>query len=227
MMKTLLTYILSAAIGITFTAGASAQGLDPYYETLAQYNRIAPKQNPQWESASSTIKSSIQDSKNKVVGDLNNIIVSDNGSIQALEVNLNRIQLGSASLNYRELQIKSSARSYALNMDDSRIKDVYPEILASIDTAAGDSASSISIKNLIGSYIRADDGRRIGKVSEIMFTDRGDAAAALVVDVNYKTIRGETIALPFSSVEYLPKGNGFEVLLADQQADTVLEFADR
>ena len=226
-MKTLLTFILWTALGAALSPSAFAQGLDPYYDTLAQYNSIAPKQNPQWEGADSTLKSKIQDNKNKVIGDLNNIIVNENGSIQSLEVNLNRIQLGAANLNYRELQIQSSARSYALNMDDARIKEVFPEILASIDTAAGDSSSSISVENLIGANIRADDGRRIGKVSDVMFSDRGDGVTALVVDVTYKTIRGETIALPFSSVEYLPKGNGFEVLLADQQADTLLEFADR
>jgi sporulation protein YlmC with PRC-barrel domain len=226
-MKTLLTFILSAAMTLSLAAGASAQSLDPYYETLAQYNSIAPKQNPQWEGAESTMKSNIQDNKNKVIGDLKNIIVSENGSIQSLEVDLNRIQLGATSLNYRELQIKSSARSYALAMDDKRIKEVFPEILAGIDTAAGDSTSSISVKNLVGADIRADDGRRIGKVDDVMFSRNGDRVTALLVNVKYKTIRGETIALPFSSVEYLPKGTGFEVLLADQQADTVLEFADR
>lgn len=112
-------------------------------------------------------------------------------------------------------------------MDDTRIKEIFPEILANIDTAAGDSASSISVKNLIGANIRADDGRRIGKVGDVMFSKNGDRVTALLANISYRTIRGETVALPFSSVEYLPKGTGFEILLADQQADTVLEFADR
>lgn len=226
-MRTLLTFISCAVVTLSFAAGVSAQGLDPYYDTLAQYNRIAPEQNPQWESADSTMKSNIQDRKNKVVGSLENIIVSDNGAIQSLEVDLNRIQLGEASLNYRELQIESSERSYALAMDDNRIKEVFPEILANIDTAAGNSSSSISVKNLIGTNIRADDGRRIGKVADVMFSKNGDRAVALLAEINYKTIRREKVALPFSSVQYRAKGNRLEILLADQQADTVLEFADR
>lgn len=226
-MKILLTFILSAAVALSFATAVSAQALDPYYDTLAQYNRIAPEQNPEWEGAKSTMKSNIQDSKNRVVGSVQNIIVSENGSIEALEADLNRIQLGEVSLNYRALDIQSSQRSYELAMDDNRIQEIYPEILANIDTAAGNSASSISIKNLIGADIRADDGRRIGKVNDVMFTNNGDRAAALLINVNYKTVRGETIALPFSSVAYRPKGNGFRVYLADQQADTILEFAER
>lgn len=212
---------------LSMTMSASAQGLDPYYETLAQFNSIPAKQNPQWESTNDTLKSKIQDNKNKVIGDLNNIIVSESGMIQSLEVNLNRIQLGAANLNYRELQVKPSARAYSLAMGDSRIKEVFPEILANIDTAAGDSASSISVRNLIGSDIRADDGRRIGKVEDVMFSNNGDRVTALLANINYRTTRGKSVALPFPSVEYLPKGNGFDVLLADQQADTILEFANR
>lgn len=225
-MRNSLKCIAVMALFAIIIPPVQAAGLDPYYDTLAEYNRIKPKQNPQWETANRTLKSKVHDNKNKVIGDLQDIVVSENGSIDSLNVDLNRLQLGEINLNYNELNVTASPRSYALGYDDDRIADIYPEILASIGTAAGEGAAGISIESLIRSDVKADDGRRIGKVEDVMFSANGDRVTALLVRVNYKTIRGESVAIPFSSVEYRPKGSRYEVLLADPQADTILEFAD-
>ena len=204
----------------------NAQSLDPYYQTLADFNRIKPFQNPNWERSSSTLKSKIQDSKNKVVGELNDIIVTPDGAINALNVELNRLQLGDVFLNYRDLDISASARAYSMGFEDDQIEEFYPELVANIETAAGNASDSISMDALVNSDVMADDGRRIGKVEEVMFSERGDRAEALIIRVNYRTVRGETVAVPFSSVTYVPSGSRFEVMLADQQANTILEFAE-
>ena len=224
--------ILSLAITLILVTGLyslplKAQGLNPYFETLAEYNRIKPMQNPQWERSRDTLKSDILDRKNKTLGEVHDIVVTPNGTIQFLDAELDRIQLGEVALNYRKLNIGASERSYKLGYDDDQIKEVFADLLADIETAAGDDSDMISIDKLVGSDVHSDDGRRIGKIEEVMFTNSGDRAEALIVRVNYKTVRGESVAIPFSSADYKGDGSRYDVMLADDQTDTLLEFADK
>lgn len=218
--------LAAAIVVLALPAQSQAQGLDPYYETLSEYNRIKPFQNPNWERSQSTLKSKVLDRKKKVVGDLQNIVLTPQGAISSLNVDLNRLRLGEVSLNYSNLNISAAERSYSLGFDEERITEVYPELLANIETASGDDSDRISVNSLVNSDVVADDGRRIGKVEEILFSERGDRAEALMIRVNYKTVRGESVAIPFSSVDYKATGSAYEVQLADSQANTILEFAD-
>lgn len=225
-MYTKILTLVAAIFVLTCPAQSHAQGLDPYYETLSQYNRIKPFQNPNWERSQNTLKSKVLDRKKKVIGDLQNIVLTPQGAISALDVDLNRLRLGEVSLNYSNLNISAAERSYTLGFEEERVEEVYPELLANIETASGDNSDRISVKSLKNADVVADDGRRIGKVEEVLFSERGDRAEALMIRVNYKTVRGESVALPFSSVDYRAEGSKYEVLLADSQANTIIEFAD-
>ena len=225
-MFTKILTLAAAIFVLALPSQSQAQGLDPYYETLSEYNRIKPFQNPNWERSKNTLKSKVLDRKKKVVGDLNNIVLTPQGAISSLDVDLNRLRLGEVSLNYSNLNISAAERSYTLGFEDDRIAEIYPELLANIETASGEGSDRIAVKSLVNSDVVADDGRRIGKVEEVLFSDRGDRAEALMIRVNYKTVRGESVALPFSSVDYKAEGSKYEVQLADTQADTIIEFAD-
>lgn len=206
---------------------ANANSTDPYFDTLSTYNRTKPVHNTRWTGVDKTLKSSIQNNKKKVVGNLEDIILTPRGSVAALDVDLNRLGLGKTTLNFRDLQISSNARSYVLRYDDAEIEALRAQILANVETAAGESDENISVKSLVGADVLADDGRRIGKVDDVMFTTRGDRADALIVKINYRGVRGDSIAVPFSSVNFEPKGSRFDVRMADEQAETLLDFAKK
>lgn len=218
--------ILSILAMPTIAAPANAQGLNPYLETLNKLNDIKPMQNPNWERSSNTLKSRVLDKKNKVIGDLNDIIITPQGTISTLNVDLNRLQLGEVPLNYSKLDIEAAPRAYTMEYAEEQIEEFYPELLANIDTAAGNTASQISVKSLVGSSVYASDGRRIGDVEEVMFSERGERAEALLIRVNYKTVRGENVAIPFSSAKYEPNGSRFKVSVSNSDAETILQFAD-
>lgn len=223
LMRIFVIFILAI---VSIPAKVQAQAFDTFTQVLNDFNSIKPLQNPNWERSRDTLKNNILDNKNKVVGNLNDIILSPEGSISSLNVDLNRLQLGEINLNYSDLGISASTSSYKMGYDDGQIEDVYPELLANIETAAGNTGDSISVKNLVGSDVTDDTGRRIAKVEEVLFSESGDRAEAILVRVNYKTVRGESVAMPFSSVEYQPNGGRFDVKVTKQQADTILKFAD-
>lgn len=221
-------YIISAIFlaMLAFPSLASAQSLDPYYTRLSEYNRLQPRQNPSWNNLAQVQKNSIVDSKNKVIGNVNDILLGQNGAVETLNVDLNRLQLGQTMLNYRDMRIRSGSGSYILGFDSAQIRDNYASIMANIDTAAGEDANTMSARTLKGAAVEAHDGRVIGKVDDIFFSSRADRADALLVNVNFRSIRSKLVAIPFSSVDFTPVGNTLKVKLADNQADTILKFAE-
>ncbi|MFN3700889.1 MAG: PRC-barrel domain-containing protein [Alphaproteobacteria bacterium] len=203
----------------------SAQTLDPYYTTLNQYNRLKPLQNPQWRRFSDVQRHRVTDSGNRVVGNVQDILVAPNGTINAVNTNLNRLQMGTISLNYSQMQMRTGNDSYILGMDSARLRENSAMLMANIETASGNGADILALSSLIRAEVEADDGRRLGRVEEILMTSRRDRAAALLVRIDFRSVRSKSVAIPFSSVDFEPFGNGYKIKLADRQADIILDYA--
>lgn len=203
------------------------QALDPYYARLSELNRSKPYQNPQWDRFDKVQKNVIVDRKNKVIGALKGITLGQNGIVESLDVDLNRIKLGQTTLNYDAMRIRSGSASYILGFDDAAIKDNYASMLASVEPASGNTLSSMSAVALKGANLETSDGRRIGRVEELMFSKRNDRVEALVVSINHKGVRAPTLAIPFASLDFQPSGNTYRVAMPSAQADVLLSFASK
>lgn len=201
--------------------------LDPYYARLSEMNRSKPYQNPQWDRFDRVQKNTIVDSKNKVIGSLKGLTLGQNGIVESLHVDLNRIKLGQTTLNYKAMQVRSGSASYILGFDGSTIKDNFASMLANVEPASGDATTSIPAAALRGASLEASDGRKLGRVEEIMFSKRNDRAEALVVSINHKGVRASSLALPFTSATFEPIGNTYKAILDSNQADNVLSYASK
>lgn len=223
---TVRTALFLMASLICMSNVAAAQTLDPYYARLNELNQIKPYQNPRWDRLERVQKNAIVDNKNKVIGSLTGITLAQNGTVQALNVDLDRLQLGRTTLNYNAMRIKSGSASYILGFDDGAIKDNYAALLANVEPASGDDGL-LNAKALKGASIEVSDGRRIGRVEEIMFTARNDRAEAIVSNINYKGVRANSLAIPFATLNFYPVGNSYKVILTPHQADALLQFASK
>lgn len=222
---TLMTCLILVSTSMTWAAQAQDIGIE---QAILDMNRIKPMQNPNWERSASVMKSRIQDRKNKVMGDLEDITIDTSGNIKSLRVDLDRLQLGTdIVLNYDDMNIRSGGRAYILGFEEEQLQEFYPQILASIETASGENSDRISVRNIINSDVMAADGRRIGKVEDVMFDELGSVVEALVIRVRYRMVGGESVAIPFSMAEYKPdRGNRYNVTLSNADADSVLSIAE-
>ena len=229
-MKNLKIIILSAVV-LSFSAiplSVHAQSAVRINQHISDLNQIKPLQNPAWQRSADVLKSRILDRKNKVVGDLEDIIVGQQGVVDSLKVDLNRLQLGTeVYLNYNNMNIRSAERAYITNFDDDRIEEIYPELLANIESASGGDNGLISIKNLNNADVEAEDGRRLGKVEEIMFDiNSGNRAEALIIRVRASGIRGTSVAVPFYMPRYdVESATRYNVVVSNAEADAILDVA--
>lgn len=220
-----LKYVIALII-LSFPA--YAQGVGANIQTLNDYNKLQPLQNPQYERAQKILDRRILDSKNHVVGEVNDVIVGPNGSIQSLNVEFDRMRLPApVYLNYRDMDIRPAGKSYILKFDEEQIVRLYPEILAQVETAAG-GEGDLSVSKLKGAGILAHDGRKIGQVSDILFSADGDRVEAVYVGLSAGVLGGKSVAIPLRAAQFgtdnLQKISG---IVSNEMADAMIEYAGK
>lgn len=227
-MVRLFGIIIGFAMVLAFSPVSYAQDSTGFTPALEMLNRVNPKQNDQFTRATRIVGNDIRDNKSRTVGEVQDIVIDKEGNIVSIRSDLDRLNFGGPdlSLDYAELDMRPVSGGYALPMDDSNIQDIYPQLLASIATAAGDSSSLLSMDNLIGADIESADGRRIGRVEDVLFDRTGSRAEALMVRVNYRAVRGKSVAVPLNMPQYVPTGGRPEVVISAAQADALLNLAD-
>ncbi len=222
-------FILFAALIILAavpTTGQAQSAYNQYLESLSELNRIDPIQRSSYERADKILKRRILDNKNKVIGEVNDVILNSNGSIESLYVDFNRLRLGSAVyLNYRQMNISSVSNGYALAFDDNQIENIYPDLLSNIATAAGEDGDSTSVRNIVGASVKSKDGRKLGEVKNVLFSANGGRAEVLYLAMAFGVMRGQKVGLPYGTLEYRPTDNGkTEVTVTKEQADAIIDF---
>jgi sporulation protein YlmC with PRC-barrel domain len=222
MIKKILLVSMLCLIG----APAVAEEYAPAYDTIVKMNRIQPLQNPDLSKSADIINRRMLDRTNKVVGEVRDVLVSPNGSIEALNVDFNRLRLGApVYLNYREMSVQAASDSYIVGFADNQIETLYPELLANVATAAGGDVETLSVKNVLGAEVKAQDGRMIGVVDDVLFSSNGDRADSLLINNKAGLMRGKTVAIPFGMADFAALNTGNTIILENPEADALLNFA--
>ena len=193
--------------------------------SVRQFNAIKPLQNPEYERGTRVLERRVLDSKNRVVGMVDDIILAPNGSIESLKVDFDRLRLSTpVYINYRTLKVSSVTRGYQLSFNETEIADIYPGLLADIATAAGDEGD-LSLARLKGVPVLSDNGRRIGTIKDILFASAGNRAQAVYVEMMGAAMNETGVAIPFRSGTFREQGSKITLVLPDALADAMLNFA--
>lgn len=228
-MKNLLFVIALLSFALFLAAPAFAQNaLNGEAQTVSELNRIKPLQNPQYQKAEDTLSRRILDRKNKVIGNLKDIIVGGNGGVNALNVEFDRLRLTTpVTVNYNNLKMKSSSNGYAVGFTDEEVAGFYPNLLAQVETAAGaDANDNLSIRKIIGAEIYALDGRRIGAVENVLFDVRGERAQLLYVKLSANQLSSDGVAIPFDDASYGSDAVGrTKLTIGDSLANAMIDYA--
>lgn len=192
---------------------------------LKDMNRMNPLQHPNMENYDEIAERNIMDSENRVIGEVRNIVVTPAGDVASVEAELDRLRLNSnLYLNFNDMDIQGANNGYRVGFEGGQIEEMFPMLLANIETAAGGSGD-FAVPSVIGQRVTAEDGRSVGTVENVLFDDLGTRAEALYIAVKASGLRGTGIAVPFGSVRYFTRGNVTEVSVTKAQADAIVETA--
>lgn len=194
-------------------------------QSLSALNRIPALQNPSYQTEREVLAARVLDNTNRVIGEVEDIIVSDNGSIQSLRVDFDRLRLsGQVFLNYRDMDVKPVSNGFALGFESAQIADMYPRLLSNIETAAGNQGDAVSIRKLNGANLRTANGRKIGEVRNVLFGARGSQAKALFVAMMMGGVGPKQVAIPFNSGAIKTEGQNIDIVVTENQANALRDF---
>ncbi len=221
----LFLVMLLVGLAASSAHASSAAVYNPKTQQITTLNRTDPLQSPRYESASDVLKRRMLDRKNKVVGSIRDIIINENGNISYIDVDFDRMKLGRpVFVNYASFNVKAASNGYAMAFDAKEIENLYPSLLAEIETAAG-KEDTYSLSKMKGLEVWTASGRRIGTVSDVLFGSEGRRAELLYVTLTTGNLRGAGVGIPFGEADYTEVSAKRRVTIADDTAEAVLLVA--
>lgn len=227
-MKKIVCMIAAALL---FTAMPLQQGFAEistlaFQESLTGLNRIKPLQNPKLEKAGEMLGRKVIDRQNRIVGQVKDVLIkAEDGQTSSLQVSFDRLRLReSVFLSFNEIKIGKSSNGYQVAFKDSEITDLYPEMLANIETAAGAEGEFLSLKKIIDIPVYNAKREKIGKIQEILFGNNGSQAQAVFLGISTGTIRNFGVAVPFASISFEERNGRMVASLQQDQTDLLMAY---
>lgn len=199
--------------------------------TIADYNRIKPLQNPRYERSSQIMKRRVTDSKNKVVGEVKDILFDRGGRVTSLFVDFDRLRLRQpVYLDYNMLDVESISSGYRLGFRDEEIETLYPALLSSIETASGGEDSEdvfavLSLKAILGKTVIDSDGTVLGKLQDVLFDSDGAYVRSVYLNINHGMVHNKGVAVPLSILGFEEKTGQTYVVIDKAYVGPILEMA--
>ena len=183
-----------------------------FQRALNDMNRLKPLQNPKYEKGTDILKRKIIDNENKVIGDVRDVLVNQDGAIIDLFVSFDRLHLTDpVVLNYESMGITSMADAYRIGLEKQQVIDLYSSL------SKDRSNTLYSVDSIMGLPVKTSGGRTIGKIGDFLFNDeKADLVQGIYVSISYKTIRNEGLAVPFQALRFrLYEATPFAVIEQD------------
>lgn len=209
--------------------GGQANALDAtqtisFKNAVNDLNKIKPLQNPRHAIAEDILSRNMIDTRNKVVGEVNDVLFDAQGQVASLLVSFDRLRLGQAVfLNYSTIDIQNVSNGYKMGFAGDQVEEIYPELLSDIETAAGD-ASLISLLSVLDRPVVTDTGVQIGTLKDVLFDQSGHYIRSAYVQVNYNTIRDRGVAIPLNVLEFGHDGTVVTVTIDKDYADLIVQY---
>ncbi len=223
-MRHLTAILTIALLALSINTPAHAQSTPAYFSALDKLNSInrsKPQQRASQEPIKELISDRILDSRNKVVGEIKEVILDRNGAIAALDVEFDRLRISHDRMiiDYDQFGVRPVSNGFKVNYTDDQIVELVPAILANIETASGGNNENFAASEMLGRKVKNKEGKTIGKVADVLF-DNG-RADYLLIAVSAGGARGEKVAVPFSRPVY----KGKTITLDDTYAQAVVDYA--
>ncbi len=194
---------------------------------INKINRLKPLQNPRYELSKDILARSIVSRQNRVVGDVHDVLIDLNGgTVTTLLTDFDRLHLRQpVFLNYEAMNIAPTNDGYKLEFTEDSLEELYPSLLANIKTASGSEGNIFSLTSILGRDVLTSDHLKIGKIQDVLFDQTGTAVKSAYLNIDYKTIHDEGVAIPFESLSFKKHHDGRAVaIISKAHADAVINF---
>ena len=215
--------ILALALCCSIGAHAQSMGQIKSYERLSAINKARPEQNRKHQSVRKVLDAKVLDKTNRVVGQVQDVVLDRSGGINMINVDFDRLRLGIGVLpiNYGDLGVRPSNGSYKMSYSDDQLKEMLPSFLNDMSSASGEQVNNFTVSKIMGRDVYAQDGKKIGRVVDVLFDRNGSRAEFLFVNMSERSVRGEKVAIPFASPLYQNQ----KIIVKNDMAAGMVQYA--
>ncbi len=230
MMKVfkILRVIVGLTLFVSSTSAAAAEQDPEYYGLYQRLNEINTDKD--WlrsdkQRSKDVLGGRILDKRSKVIGKVEDVILSQGGAITYLQADLSRLNQRSFLADFSALGMDGVSSGYKSSYTDDEIKTMLPNLLAGIHPAAGSAEDASSLKKIIGAQVISEDGRKLGKVEDVFFGDYGRRADYLYIAYTGRGLHKGSIAIPFNQIKFVPGGMKPELSVTPVMAEAIAQYA--
>jgi sporulation protein YlmC with PRC-barrel domain len=220
--------ILLALMSFVALSPAIAQDADysRALQNISRLNNLDPMQDPDYETGHEVLQSRILDGSNRVIGEVSGVGLYASGRIAYLNVDFDRLRVrGKVPVDYATLNLRRASNGYKTNFKSDQIEDMIPQMLANVSTASGDGSQIIELDSLDNTLVVDGNGQRIGKVTHVLFGNRGAQATALLVTMFIGGVGNDTVAIPFTSTNIkTSRGRATEIKVSSADAQAMRDY---
>lgn len=197
-----------------------------FQKEIAGYNRIKPLQDRRYKQGADILRNRISNNKSQVIGEVEDVLFNRNGKVSSLLVDFNRLKLGaSVYLNYDRQDIQAVSSGYRLGFNSDEIEALYPTFLSNIETALGEEGDFevLSLQKIMEMTVIQDNGQIIGEIQDVIFDKKGAFVQSIYLEMNYKMLRHEPLAIPLSVMDFIEKNGKAYAVIKKEYVNSIIE----
>ncbi len=211
--------------------GPSAQAAtinEPVYTSqFLTLNKIPPLKNTKYIPITQMLGKRMMDSNMKGVGEVEDIAFWPvNGKLDYITTKIDTVGFReTVDLNIAQYNINYLTNLYTIDMTGKQIEQNIAGIMANIESASGDGIEQpVSAKQMLQSNVIAD-GKKIGRVENVLIDNREKAVAALVIAlVSGSGAPDAVVALPYNPDNFVQDGVSTTVQLSKEEAAIISNY---
>lgn len=198
---------------------------EEYTATMLDLNKTKASQR-RFAQGTDILKRRLLDKNNTTIGKVTDVLIGPDATLQTIQAEVDTGFREEMSFNVKSFITNPTPDTYTIGLDKKQIKQNQDELLAQVETAAGEDAP-VSLHGLIGSNIEKEDRAIIGKVTDALIDDKTGIVSALVVTVQIGNNRGASIAIPYDPTTVSVEGGKPQVVVTNQQAQIIASLPTR
>lgn len=181
-----------------------------------------------------TIKGKIQDRTNRVIGEVQDVLVKPNGFVETVVAEIDGFGSDQLFLSAEELAMETTRSGYRLPFHRDAMDEMLPAILSNIATAAGTvdepltALSSFDGRAIFvpGNVSERRSKERFAQVSNVIMNQEGTQVTGLIIERINGAADAEAIIIPYPTGLDLAN-DGFEngLFIEARYAEAIRSFA--
>lgn len=170
------------------------------------------------------LKGRVADREGKAIGEVKDAFVSEGGQVEGITASLGRLSLsGEVFLATREMSLEGSSKGYAIGLSGTEVKGIFSEIPKGAPDSQG--GKILSAKEFAGRDVKTKKEKDFGEIVDILFSEEGTKAEAVLMKISYGTVRNAVVAVPMEALEFETKRGRPSFVIKSSMAADVLKFA--